>query len=199
MPDHLILRSLRSADHWRTFHGANASAFVKERDPLQIERAAEAGKLFVLVDEAGRIQGGCGLFEYGDGTFREAGGVRILSAANGFGLQSVLMAVATYSEWVFDPPAAPVIAITAVENAASRKSIVRAGFIEVGAGQLGADRFDAMAVAPDPSKVYFLFPDTAMPAAREIIRDVVSAGAVSKNGRTMKLTLEVPVVTDELL
>ncbi len=141
-------------EEWRDFHRINASDFVRERPPEQLEQAAEDNKLVVLDDAEGRIRASCGVFEYGEGSYREVGAVRVL--VNGFGLQTAMMAAVVYSDWVYDPPDTSWLAITAKKNNGSIISIERAQFVSTEV--LEEARLAAMGMKVlDSGKRHFLF------------------------------------------
>lgn len=174
----------------RAFYQAHASHFVKERPPEQLLRAIAGRKMFVLRDEAGALRAVCGLFEHGDGTFREVGGVRVLD--NGFGLQALLMNVAVVSEWIFDWPSQPLYAATAKGNGGSIKSIERAGFVEV--TDLGLPRMAALGMTElDPGKRYYLFPDTGLMQARAAVRPLLSQPSLARGDDRLELDIKLPL------
>lgn len=177
---------------WHAFHAAHKSQFVKERDPVQLEKAARDSKLFVLQTENGDIRGSCGCFEYGEeGDFREIGAVRVLD--EGCGLQVLLMSVAVASEWMFDIPPEPILAVTAQDNIASRTNILRTGFEPV--TSLSNARLTAMSlVSLNPDKVYFQFPlDKAEPGCVSFVRQIKYQGFIEKHGRIIPVQLDIPL------
>jgi len=174
----------------RAFYQSHSSHFVRERPPEQLLTAIAGRKMFVLRDEAGVLRAVCGLFEYGDGTFREVGGVRVLD--NGFGLQALLMSVAVVSEWIFDWPSQPLYAATAKDNGGSIKSIERAGFVEV--AELGLPRMAALGMTElDPGKCYYLFPDTGLMQARVAVRQILAEPSIARQNGGLALDVQLPL------
>ena len=186
----------RELDEWFAFQSRHRSDFVRERDPLQIEKAAIGQKAFVLRDALGEICGTCAVLEYDeDGLYREVGSVRI--TVNGWGLQTVMMAAALVSEWTFDPTPLPHLAITAIDNEGSIKSIGRAGFRKV--EDLEPGRWAAMGAQKSSAKVYFLAPDTSLLPNQALLRAIVRDGGIRRGAHTLNLRMDIPIVTEGVL
>jgi hypothetical protein len=191
----LVLKVLKQNEivGWQAFHAAHKSEFVKERDPEQLARAARDKKLFVLRGPAGEIRGTCGCFEYGEqGDHREVGAVRVLD--QGYGLQVLLMTAAVLSEWMFDPPNAPIVCATANTNLASQTNILRAGFLQV--PSFSSACMQAMGLFnPNPHKAYFEFPLAGgIPNRTDYLLEIEKKGGIEKHNRQIAVRLEIPVL-----
>lgn len=173
----------------RAFYRRHSSPYVKERDPQQLIDAIKDRKVLVLRDEQGNLRATCGIFAYGDGTFREAGGVRVLD--NGFGLQALLMSAAVVLEWAFDPPSESIFAATAQDNEPSIRSILRAGFEDV--SDLGGLRMAALGMTEmDLGKRYFLFPEGRIAVALTNLRAMLKYRRITKDGNTIWIDVKPP-------
>jgi hypothetical protein len=109
------------------FYGQNAHKYVREREPEVLKTAIGRSSLMLLEDEQSSLKGVCAQITHGHGLYSETGAVRIL--VNGLGLQSIMMGICALNEYIFSPPDNYIFAITAEDNVASLKNIVRAGFV----------------------------------------------------------------------
>jgi RimJ/RimL family protein N-acetyltransferase len=176
-------------DELAAFYTSNPSNRVKERDPEQLLRAIADRKVYVVRDSAGALCGVCGAFEYGDGTYREIGGVRVI--LNGFGLQGLLMSLAVAMEHQFDPPAEALYAATAHDNNASIISIERAGFHET--KDLGARRMAALGLDQlDVAKRYFLLPSAGLSQAEAYVCGQLSSRRIIRPAGALNLDIQPP-------
>jgi len=177
------------------FHKKHAHKFVRERDPKILKAAIERSSFLLLEDELGELHGTSAQISHGSGKYSETGIVRVI--INGFGLQTIMMGLAATTEYVLSPPSHDIFAITASDNEASIKSILRAGFVSHKADSallqtLGLLEFPA-------SKRLFKFEHSVTSVIRRQLIDLAKSRRITKNNHTLSLAPDVPLLRGSLL